>query len=78
MRLLASKSDTLETQIEFYQGSDLYSYSRITYTFLDYLRDIGGLFGAFQALFGGLVFVLSIDSMYQWITSQVFRVQNVS
>ena len=47
MRLLASKSDTLETQIEFYQGSDLYSYSRITYTFLDYLRDIGGLFGAF-------------------------------
>jgi len=41
---------------------------------LDYLRDIGGLFGAFNAIFGTIVFILNFNGLYQLITSTMFRV----
>lgn len=43
---------------------DLYDYTRTSYTLLDYLRDIGGLFGAFNAISGALVFILNFNGLY--------------
>lgn len=54
---------------------DQYTYTRVTYTFLDYMRDIGGLFGAFNAIFGALIFILNFNGLYQFITSRLFQVQ---
>ena len=55
---------------------DLHKYQRITYSLLDYLRDIGGLFGAFNAIITVIVFVLNFNAMHQWLTSLLFRVQS--
>ena len=43
---------------------DLHKYQRITYSLLDYLRDIGGLFGAFNAIITVIVFVLNFNAMH--------------
>lgn len=64
-------------QVQFTVDIDLYVYTRTAYGFLDYLRDIGGLFGAFNAIFTGIVLVLNYDGMYQWLSSILFRVQTV-
>lgn len=53
-------------------------YTRSTYSLLDYLRDIGGLFGAFNAIFGSIVFVLNLNGLYQLLTSTMFRVQTLT
>jgi hypothetical protein len=45
---------------------------------LDYLRDIGGLFGAFNAIFGSIVFILNFNGMFQMLTSTLFRVQTMT
>ncbi len=52
-------------------------HTRTTYNLLDYLRDIGGLFGALNAIFGAIVFVLNFDGLYQLLTSTLFRVQTL-
>ena len=59
-----SPESKTSTHIDFYLDMDLYDYTRSTYTLLDYLRDIGGLFGAFNAISGGLVFVLNFNGLY--------------
>ena len=63
------------TEVKFSQDKDLYKYVRNAYTILDLLRDIGGLFGALNAIFTALVFLLNFDGLYQWLTSHLFRVQ---
>ena len=42
----------------------LYRSNRFGYSFLDYLRDIGGLFGAFNAIFTGIVFIMNFNAMH--------------
>ena len=54
----------VSTQVDFYHDMDLYTYTRSTYTLLDYLRDIGGLLGAFNGVFGALVFILNFNGLY--------------
>ena len=56
---------------------DLYEYTRTAYSLLDFLRDIGGLYGAFNAIFTGIVLVLNYDGMYQWLSSILFKVQSL-
>ena len=63
------------TEVNFSQDKDLYKYIRNAYTILDLLRDIGGLFGALNAIFSALIFLLNFDGLYQWLTSHLFRVQ---
>ena len=41
------------------------------------MRDIGGLFGAFNGIFGGLLFVLTFNGLYQLLTSRLYRVNVV-
>lgn len=49
--------------------NNLYTMRRLSYSILDYLRDIGGLFGALNGIFSGIVFVLNFNGMQQWLTS---------
>ena len=64
----------ISTQIDFYHDMNLYKYTRTTYTLLDYLRDIGGLLGAFNGVFSGIVFILNFNGLYQLMTSRLFKV----
>ena len=54
---------------------DLYEYTLSTNTLLDYLRDIGGLFGALNAISAALVFILNFNGLNQFLTSRLFNVQ---
>ena len=65
------------TQVEYVHDKDLYRYTRTTYTFLDVLRDVGGILGALSGVFTGIVFVLNFNGIYQWLTSKLFRVQDI-
>ena len=69
------KADCIITEISYSPDKDFYSYVRSAYTILDFLRDIGGLFGAVHGIFSAFVFLLNFESLYQWLTSQLFRVQ---
>ena len=42
---------------------------------LDFLGDIGGLFGALNAIFGGIVIALQFNGLHQYITPNMYRVQ---
>ena len=42
------------TQVEYYHDQDLYKIGRKVYTFLGFLRDVGGLWGALNGIFGGI------------------------
>ena len=64
-------------QVKIQMDLDLYIYTRTAYALLDFLRDIGGLFGAFNAIFTGIVLILNFDGMYQWLSSMLFRVQSL-
>ena len=61
--------DTTTTSIEFVHDQNYYKYRRITYTILDYLRDIGGLLGSFNGIFTGLIFIVNFNGLYHWLTS---------
>ena len=66
------------TKVIIRANPHLKKYDRVAYSLLDYLRDIGGLFGAFNALFTGIVYFFNFNGLYQWLTSMLFRVQCVS
>ena len=55
-------SSTIKFQIRL--DPDLYEYTRTAYSLLDFLRDIGGLYGAFNAIFTGIVLILNYEGMY--------------
>jgi len=71
-------NSSIATNIEFFASLNQKNYIRESYGLLDYLRDIGGLFGAFNAIFGTIVFILNFNGLYQLITSTMFRVQSLS
>ena len=51
---------------------------RIVYTFLDYLGDIGGLFGTFTGLATTFSLILNFNGVYHKLTSLLFKVQNMN
>ena len=71
---LPEEEITLKTTVSFYHNQDLQVYKLKFYTFLDYLGDIGGLFGAFNALFTGIVFILNYNGIYHLLTSILYKV----
>ena len=52
----------------------MYKAYRVIYTLLSFLKDIGGLFSAFNGMFGGLMFILTFNGLYQLLTSRLYRV----
>ena len=74
----AYSESSISSTVSFYISGDLIRYTRTTYSLLDYLRDIGGLFGAFNAIFGSIVFILNFNGLYQLLTSTLFRVQSLT
>lgn len=66
------------TYVEFYHDVDQYVQVRVIYTLLAFLRDIGGLFGAFNGIFGGIIFILTFNALYQQLTSRLYRVNVLS
>ena len=49
---------------------------RIVYSFLDYLGDIGGLFGTFNGFAGTVSLILNFNGLYHLLTSSLFRVES--
>ena len=49
--------------------------SRSVYSLLDFLGDIGGLFGALNAIFGGIVITLQFNGLLQYITPNMYKVK---
>ena len=52
------------THIDIFLDMDFYTYTRTTYNLLDFLRDIGGIFGSVNAISGALVFTLNYNGLY--------------
>ena len=48
-------------------------FTRIVYGFLDFLRDLGGLFSALGPFFGSMVAILQYRGMYMHLTSQMLQ-----
>lgn len=65
------------TKVTYWHDPNLYEYTRTTYSTLDYLRDIGGLFGAINAIFTAIVFVLNFNGIQHWLTTLLFRVETL-
>lgn len=42
------------------------------------MRDVGGLFNAFCAIFAGLTAILNYNGLQYWLTSKLFRAQTLS
>ena len=55
-------SDLIKFRITISLDPSLYVYSRITYSILDFLRDIGGLFSAIYGIFSLIVFALNFNA----------------
>ena len=53
-------------------------YTRFDYGALDFMRDVGGLFNAFCAIFAGLTAILNYNGLQYWLTSKLFRAQTLS
>ena len=66
------------TAVRYTHDQNLYKYSRKTYSFLDYLRDLGGLLSSVNGLFTVLVFIVNFEGLYQWLTSSLYRVQSMT
>ena len=64
----------MTTHVDVFLDMDFYTYTRTTYNLLDFLRDIGGLFGSVNAISGALVFALNYNGLYQVLTSRLFRI----
>ena len=71
-----SETDPESTMVivEFVHDKDFYKYARTSYTFMDLLRDVGGLLGALNGVFSSIIFILNFNGLYWWLTSQLFRV----
>lgn len=48
---------------------------RIIYSFLDYLGDIGGLYGSFNGMASVVSLLLNFNGVYHLLTSSLFRVE---
>ena len=70
----SSWRDQFTTQVDYYHDQDLQKVSRVVYNILGFLRDVGGLWGALQGIFNGIVFILTFNGLYQLLTSRLYRV----
>ena len=71
-------SSYTSTTVRYTHDQNFYKYSRKTYSFLDYLRDLGGLLSSVNGLFTVLVFIVNFEGLYQWLTSSLYRVQSMT
>ena len=69
-------SGTFSTSIDFVHMEEYYRYDRITYSILDYLRDIGGVLSSFNSFFTALIFIVNYNGLYQWLTSVLYKVES--
>ena len=67
--------DAISASIVFKLDKDRLVIQRIVYNVLDYLGDIGGLFGTFNG-FGALTsLILNFNGVYHLLTSSLFSVE---
>lgn len=61
--------------VVFSVSKDLVRVSRVAYGFLDYLADIGGLFGTFNGFATVVTLILNFNGVYHLLTSGLFTVE---
>ena len=55
---------------------DLRSYRRDVYSTLDFVSDVGGLYGAISPIFLGFVTIIGYYSSYQFVMTDLFLASN--
>ena len=61
--------------VVFKLDQNRYLIHRSVYSLLDYLGDIGGLFGIFSGLASLFSLIMNFNGVYHLLTSSLFRVQ---
>lgn len=66
--------DAISGSVIFKLDSDRLQIVRVVYNILDYLGDIGGLFGTFNGLATVFSLVMNYNGVYHLLTSSLFQV----
>ncbi len=67
--------DSISGSIVFSVDQDRLLVTRAVYSSLDYLADIGGLFGTFNGFANTLSLILNFNGVYHLLTSSLFSVE---
>ena len=67
--------DSISGSVVFKLDLDQIAIHRIVYNILDYLGDIGGLFGTFTALATVFSLILNYNGVYHLLTSSLFKLE---
>ena len=67
--------DQITGSVVFKLDADRVNVQRIVYNTLDYLGDIGGLFGSFNAIATAFSLIMNFNGVYHMLTSSLFKVQ---
>ena len=70
------KVGAISGSIVFRLSSDRVTIQRIVYSFLDYLGDIGGLFGILTGFASTFSLILNFNGVYHLLTSVLFSVES--
>ena len=69
------REDSISGSIVYKLDQDRLLVQRIVYNVLDYLGDIGGLFGTFNGLANTFSLIMNFNGVYHLLTSSLFSVE---
>ena len=72
---LGDKTDQIVCSVVYRSSLDRIRVTRVAYGLLDYLADIGGLFGTFNGFATVTTLVLNFNGVYHLLTSGLFSVE---
>ena len=75
VRVSEFENDSIQTSIVYEMNLGLQTITSQTYSFPDFLADIGGLACCLSAIFGAVVMILSYNSAYHYITQATYEVE---
>ena len=70
--------DAISCSIVYELSNDRVLIQRIVYNVLDYLGDIGGLFGIFSGFASVFSLIMNFNGVYHLLTSSLFRVETLA
>ena len=72
---IEDETDQIVGSVVFSVSKDQVRVSRVAYGFLDYLADIGGLYGTFNGFATVITLILNYNGVYHLLTSGLFTVE---
>lgn len=69
---LISYKNKIQFAVTYELSQTRIAYMRIVYSILDFFSDIGGLYGALQPIFLGIVMVVQFQGAYSYVMSDMF------